>query len=1515
MKQRLLKLMVVASCLSFLFSWQLTAGAIDSGRIPDIDAYAAQQEVTEGEMYFSAIPNKIQYNAVWNDVSHVYNFIGIEGFSSEMSIRLQIKEKPDVFNLKLNNQNVELDPQPFELDENNGLWIPFEYCRYDEEYNSISFDVQFECLVGTLVYTYAVYPSQDLSSQPLLTSEDLSVYFIQGDKMPEIQSDKSKLSGDLNTDLPLLLTLKAGEFAGKSVRLEFRINQSPKPNVTLSGDNLVNDDSYNDMVYSYVDIPDFQNSIYNINVRCAEEVNAYIDVQLRLADGPFLASNGIQLLSPLNFSQSDIQALKDIAEENPNSTDLQDFIEKGYYKEDWIHESGRKVGVRWSNESEQRVTMFYVADREKRIDTLNLSALTGLTSVEINYTNIRKLDLSALSNLNAIHVYSTNMNWGDVTFPTNPTDGFECYGYSNIEAKGTKPVDDYTSYALKETEIDLSEYAEFQGQKSVYKWYKVADEEPYETEAAMPAGDGEGKFIFDGTPGEMYKCRITNPSQGSWTLETQRIKVYRSADSYSQQDIAGLKKLADDNPEVPQLREFVESEGWKHDNWESWQDNIRTNWSTGEPARLTHLLIELDWGENPDTISKLDLSAFTELKFFQCERFMNISDLDLSNNTKLETLNIYSRNLETIDVSMCHNLTEFKFYTEMTGESPSEYGGTKLRNINFAGCNRLNTLKLEHAHLTSIDLSVFPNLRSLWINNCQNLPASTLDNISAPLEIVSLSQTTQFQNFVNNLPSTVYELRLEETTYNLPPESVVSNLRILGLPSNIDNLDLAELPALEHLDVGYRDGSLKYSGVKNYRNIRYFGASMIELKSDNPNDPYLFENGDTIDLSSEAVINGVESVYMWINDQTNIEDKTTFIPVAGRPGVFVLNDAGKEGLNAYRCKIMNRQFCEFTDINIYNGWCIDAGYVLVQNSAPSEFHQGDVETIARIVAESNNADLTEWWNNNIWQTGENYKVAQAIWNNETPRRLINLYMYYMQDSFAEYVDLRSLDKLEHVSFANSFVKKIDLPDNKSSLQALMLSGTKIQSLDVSSSSSLEYLDVSETPLLTLDVSKNVALKELKLNGTKMESVEKTAPEIAKQLTLYGVPTYTESIDLNQFPQLKNLCPDMSHLRFSGVKSPRLLNIESEKNYHISYGSVRTGMTSYGENISFPEEMSVDGQPSTIFWKFMDVVTGEYTTIGTDNSYTLGEEVGAGDLVVTTLTNPMFPGWNLRLGTIVYTCDGDANLDKKVNVSDVTATVSYILKDWENAVNPFGYFEADVNYDDIVEISDIVGIVNIIQNRPVTKASELKDAYQPTVLLEVDDNGFLTMSSEVPVAGIQLEFTGAKEKLPLLGEAGRFAQGSTLNGDTLRMVAYSMDGKTLPSGKRVIMKMADGLKLTGASFSDADAASLKAEGDIVPTSTEAVKPQTQVEVVRNYPNPFSGSTTFSYSLSADAKKVSVEIFNATGAMVSVIEGMPAGAGLNKYTTTVQLPSGVYYYRLSIDGENGKTVSPANVMRIR
>ena len=201
-----------------------------------------------------------------------------------------------------------------------------------------------------------------------------------------------------------------------------------------------------------------------------------------------------------------------------------------------------------------------------------------------------------------------------------------------------------------------------------------------------------------------------------------------------------------------------------------------------------------------------------------------------------------------------------------------------------------------------------------------------------------------------------------------------------------------------------------------------------------PGDPYWFENGDTIDLSSEAVIDGIETVFLWVNAKYRTEEKEALKPVPNRPGVFVLNSK-EEKYGDYYCKLMNPRFCEITEINVRSGWQIETSRIHVETTVPQVFAESDVATLARIVDASNNKALSEWWSSDAWKTNEGSLYAQAVWNDENPRRLIHLYMYEMGESFTKKVDLAALDKLEILSLTGNRVEELTLPKNNTVLRS------------------------------------------------------------------------------------------------------------------------------------------------------------------------------------------------------------------------------------------------------------------------------------------------------------------------------------------------------------------------------------------------------------------------------------------------------------------------------------------------
>lgn len=470
-------------------------------------------------------------------------------------------------------------------------------------------------------------------------------------------------------------------------------------------------------------------------------------------------------------------------------------------------------------------------------------------------------------------------------------------------------------------------------------------------------------------------------------------------------------------------------------------------------------------------------------------------------------------------------------------------------------------------------------------------------------------------------------------------------------------------------------------------------------------------SGTEIDLSRFATYEGKESAYQWyrVDSDTYQQTPTTMPGVDGKPGVFRLEGNPDE---MYMCEVINP---------IYDDWRVGTPYFHVET--PKVYHDGDLQILAKIISDSGNEGLTAWWNEGCWQTGENKYNAQVGWNDDNPCRLTELYLYN-QDKIAETVDLSGLDALQILSFTGSQVKNLTLPEETSTLYSLTLDGdTLLTSLDVRGYTALEHLDIGNTRLQSCDVRYTPALQRLHMQYTPIPGVETTAPEIARQLTEYGVPSTAETIDLADFPVLRWMDVSGTKLTFSKVKNPRQLEgVFVNTSTPLFYGTKSNRYSSIGTTVDYSAEMDVNGTPSVIRWW----IPGDDLILSTEPRYTI-EGIAPGTEIVTTLTNPLFPGWNLTFVTTVYIPDGDSN--------------------------------------------------------------------------------------------------------------------------------------------------------------------------------EQLRADRSAKSVYNTPNPFRGTTTFCYALDEPADEATIRIFSPNGVQAAVLQGLPAAAGMNRYTATLSLPAGVYYYRLETRNANG------------
>ena len=733
------------------------------------------------------------------------------------------------------------------------------------------------------------------------------------------------------------------------------------------------------------------------------------------------------------------------------------------------------------------------------------------------------------------------------------------------------------------------------------------------------------------------------------------------------------------------------------------------------------------------------------------------------------------------------------------------------------------------------------------------------------------------------------------STLNLNALKGLTTVRLQG--TNLKTLDLSGL-TLRVLRL--INTPLKWSDVKlpKWTEYGYFldGTTSIQLDS-------TIMKGAEIDLSEFAQVDTVASTFSWFECDGSKTGKPVEL-VSPAPGKFTLD--GEIGQQFY-CKIENER---------YEGWILQTTVVTVGDPV-IHFSQQDVKVLEKLVKDANDLQLNEWWESKAWQGFEMINGAQVLWNDENPRRLTALWI--LQAELSETVDLSTLDRLEILSlmgYNKSKLTKLILPTEKALLSLLNVAGNKkLTSLDVTSYANLNHLDVSGTGLEACDVSKNTKLEVLYMQKTKIPGLEATAPEIAKQLVAYGVPNGNETIDLDLFPALKKLIPN-KHMRYSDVKHPRQmdsLDYDWVNSISLPGDAYDPNYSSYGHTMDISEWYNQDGVTVEPVWAIFDPFTGETDTLShTGMTYTIGKEIEPEMEVYAEVHNKLFPRWTLRYTTQVYTMDGDVNLDRAVDVKDVTSLISSLLHEWPSD-RIFGWTQANTNHDEYYgDAADLVGLVNIILGKPVTKGEALRAAYIPQAELSVDERNNLYIDHEAPISALYLEFAGATKELALTGDAARMTQSRSLQNDTLRIVAYSMDGKSIATGKQALMQLAPGMQLTKASFSDAKAVPLKLVGDYLPTANETIAPFDEVKAVYNYPNPASGTTTFCYSLSEDANSVEIELIASNGAVVARLQGLPTAQGRHEENVSLPFGNGVYFYRLVL---NGKQIVATNTLIIK
>ena len=182
--------------------------------------------------------------------------------------------------------------------------------------------------------------------------------------------------------------------------------------------------------------------------------------------------------------------------------------------------------------------------------------------------------------------------------------------------------------------------------------------------------------------------------------------------------------------------------------------------------------------------------------------------------------------------------------------------------------------------------------------------------------------------------------------------------------------------------------------------------------------------------------------------------------------------------------------------------------------------------------------------------------------------------------------------------------------------------------------------------------------------------------------------------------------------------------------------------------------------------------------------------------------------------------GDSNFDGEVDVTDLQATINEVMEKHERT--PFNFTAANINYDEDLNVLDVIGEVNILMDTelaamPHVYRTEVDATPSHTAMVYVAD-GQLFVFSEVPVAAFDIRVThAALQSLSAALSQNGIICSVTERGDAFHVIGYSISGGLLPVGDTPIATLSGAsATVTSAVLSDEQAAKVATTCNTSPT---------------------------------------------------------------------------------------------------
>jgi hypothetical protein len=306
----------------------------------------------------------------------------------------------------------------------------------------------------------------------------------------------------------------------------------------------------------------------------------------------------------------------------------------------------------------------------------------------------------------------------------------------------------------------------------------------------------------------------------------------------------------------------------------------------------------------------------------------------------------------------------------------------------------------------------------------------------------------------------------------------------------------------------------------------------------------------------------------------------------------------------------------------------------------------------------------------------------------------------------------------------------------------------------------------------------------------------------------------------------------------------------------------------------------------------------FQDIGTLNDNTMTTEAG----VKIPQTAIQYANGYVKMKEIGTIKIGDINLNGVAfEIADAIYFTNHFVDPGRNPFDLLQYANSDVNHDGLVAtISDLVRLISIL----LTGSNPGKVAATRPYTAEITDQADQTAATisyrsdfEVGALLATIQTTDNIDVDQITAGSPHMTVQAMRDGNDIRILVYSLDGATLPSGDNVAITIPG---LEHYDVTSMEMASADGEPVTVTRKSLGLVPE-DFQLAQNYPNPFNPETKIEFSLPA-AGMVTLTVYDALGRTVTTLVSDQLEAGHHSVTWRgtnergEAVASGVYFYRL-------------------